>query len=111
MKTTKSFLAILIFTFFLSINVKAQDVYVKGYYTKNGTYVEPYYRTAPNNTNWDNYSTKPNSDPYNNNKGYKARDYSQDAYNYGNDKIIYEGPKGGQYYYNDQNKKVYVPKR
>lgn len=34
----------------------SSDVYVKGYYRKNGTYVAPYYRTKVNKTKLDNYS-------------------------------------------------------
>lgn len=42
----------------------AQDVYVNGYYRSDGTYVQPYYRTRPNRTTLDNYSTKGNVNPY-----------------------------------------------
>lgn len=40
------------------------DVHVKGYYRDNGTYVAPYYRTVPNSTNIDNFSTIGNINPY-----------------------------------------------
>jgi hypothetical protein len=40
------------------------QVRVKGYVTKNGTYVAPYYRSSPNSTKLDNYSTKGNINPY-----------------------------------------------
>tara|TARA_R110002050_G_scaffold24083_3_gene64361 strand:- start:151638 stop:152393 length:756 start_codon:yes stop_codon:yes gene_type:complete len=43
---------------------------VKGYYRKDGTYVQSHYRTNPNNTNRDNYSTKPNTNPWTGKKGY-----------------------------------------
>ena len=33
------------------------DVYVNGYERSNGTHVEPYWRTSPNNTKSDNYSS------------------------------------------------------
>ena len=36
---------------------------VSGYYKSNGTYVQPYYRTNPNSTISDNYSTYPNINP------------------------------------------------
>jgi hypothetical protein len=39
-------------------------VQVDGYNRNNGTSVQPYYRTAPNNTISDNYSTYPNINPY-----------------------------------------------
>lgn len=40
------------------------QVHVDGYTRSNGTYVEPYYRSTPNSTPSDNYSTKGNSNPY-----------------------------------------------
>lgn len=40
------------------------DVHVSGYVKQNGTYVNSYYRTAPNNTIKDNYSTYLNINPY-----------------------------------------------
>ena len=45
------------------------DTHVKGYYKKNGTYVEPHYRSSPNNTTNDNYSTKGNVNPYTGKEG------------------------------------------
>ena len=38
--------------------------FVPGYIRKNGTYVQPHYRTLPNSTKIDNFSTKPNVNPY-----------------------------------------------
>lgn len=35
----------------------AADVYVDGYYRKDGTYVRPHYRSAPNDNKWDNYGS------------------------------------------------------
>ena len=84
---------------------------VSGYSRSNGTYVQPYVRTMPNFTNWDNFSTKGNYNPYTGSTGYRARDYSIDAYNYGSGRTIYTGSRGGQYYYNSIGRKTYVPKR
>ena len=47
------------------------DEYVSGYERRNGTYVETYYRTSPNSTTLDNYSTKPNINPYTGIEGTK----------------------------------------
>lgn len=44
---------------------------VKGYYRKDGTYVAPYVRSAPNGTAADNYSTKGNVNPYTGEAGTK----------------------------------------
>ena len=48
----------------------ARDTYVKGYYRSNGTYVQPHYRTSPDNSLFNNYSTKGNVNPYTGSKGY-----------------------------------------
>lgn len=52
----------------VSIGAAAQ-VPVSGYVKKDGTYVPPTVRSAPNNTQMDNYSTKGNTNPYNGNEG------------------------------------------
>jgi hypothetical protein len=57
------------------------QVRVSGYVTKNGTYVAPYYRSNPNSTKLDNYSTKGNVNPYTGRLG--TRDVSSNPYNYG----------------------------
>lgn len=74
---------ILLFSFFPpnSFGQNSDDVYVNGYYKKNGTYVESHYRTSPNNTKEDNYSTKGNVNPYNGKKGYKTGDEYYSNYN------------------------------
>ena len=44
---------------------------VRGYYKPSGgRYVAPSYRTSPNKTKIDNYSTKGNYNPYTGKKGY-----------------------------------------
>ena len=50
-------------------SAKAQDTYIEGYYRNNGTYVQPHYRSAPNNNPYDNYSAQGNVNPYTNNIG------------------------------------------
>ena len=84
---------------------------VSGYTRSNGTYVQSHVRTMPNNTNWDNFSTRGNSNPFTGSTGYRARDYSSSAYNYGAGHTIHTGSRGGQYYYNSNGHKTYVPKR
>jgi hypothetical protein len=42
----------------------SNEVSVRGYHRSNGTYVSPHYRTKPNNTYRDNYSTYPNINPH-----------------------------------------------
>ena len=38
--------------------------YVRGYFKSSGTYVQPHFRSNPNNTVKDNYSYKGNVNPY-----------------------------------------------
>lgn len=49
----------------------SNDVKVNGYFKSDGTYVESYMRTAPNETVEDNYSTSPNINPYTGKVGTK----------------------------------------
>jgi hypothetical protein len=46
--------------------------YVRGYTKKDGTYVVPHRATNPNKTQRDNWSSKPNTNPYTGNHGTKA---------------------------------------
>ena len=48
------------------------QTYVGGYTKDNGTYVQPHYRSTPNSTTLDNYSTKGNTNPYTGKKGTKS---------------------------------------
>ena len=45
------------------------DVYVNGYYRKDGTYVQGHYRTRPNGNKTDNYSYEGNINPHTNKVG------------------------------------------
>ena len=94
-----------------SIASSFAQTWVEGYTRSNGTYVSGYYKTESNNTNWDNYSTSGNSNPFSSTIGSRARDYSSNAFNYGAGSTIYTGSRGGQYYYNSNGNKTYVPKR
>lgn len=51
-------------------SAEAKTVKVKSYYKPStGAYVMPSYRTSPNKTKLDNYSTKGNYNPYSGKKG------------------------------------------
>ncbi len=52
------------FMFLVSSVAFAKTVRVRGGYTKSGTYKPPHYRTSPNKTKFDNWSTKGNVNPY-----------------------------------------------
>lgn len=47
----------------------ADPVQVQGHVNRDGTYVQPHVRTAPNSTINDNWSTKPNYNPYTGRQG------------------------------------------
>lgn len=47
----------------------AKTISVKAYVKKNGTYVAPSYKTSPNKSKLDNYSTKGNYNPYSGKSG------------------------------------------
>ena len=98
-------------TYSVPSTVNYNTTTVSGYTRSNGTYVHSHVRTMPNNTNWDNFSTKGNSNLFTGSTGYRARDYSSGAYNYGAGHTIHTGSRGGQYYYNSNGNKTYVPKR
>ena len=47
-------------------------VSVRGYTTSKGNYVAPHYRTSPNNTRIDNWSTRGNVNPFTGKSGTKS---------------------------------------
>lgn len=71
------------------------DTYVQGYTKKNGTYVEPHYRSESNGTKLDNYSSKGNSNPYNGNQGRVDPYYTPPpSYQYNPPNYQYNDPYG-----------------
>ncbi|QYG04662.1 hypothetical protein [Massilia sp. NP310] len=68
---TKAILAVMLMA--LGASVMAQT-HVRGYTKKDGTYVAPHYRSSPNSTRNDNYSTRGNVNPYTGKEGTKAPD-------------------------------------
>lgn len=108
----KKLILVSIFGAISSIAFSQNVRYQRGYYKPStNTYVNPHIKKTNNTTNWDNFSTDGNENPYNGQNGAKAKDYSTDALNYGSGQTIYQGERGGQYYYNSKGKKIYVPKR
>lgn len=74
---------------------KGGRVYVRGYYRKDGTYVKPHYRTAPDGNPYNNYSFPGN---YNPNTGKFSSGnpdtYLRNYYNKGSSSSY-----GSEYYY------------
>src|SRR3989344_5157444 len=56
-------LAVLLVTIFLP-NLVSAAVGVKGYYRKDGTYVQPHYRSNPDGNPYNNWSYPGNTNPY-----------------------------------------------
>lgn len=65
-------LVLLAFVGLISANFTFADTYVNGYYRKDGTYVQPHYRSSPNGSAYDNYSTKGNTNPYTGKRGAES---------------------------------------
>jgi len=63
MKKTMTILAVLVIICVTSFTANA-DVYVRGYYRDNGTYVQPHYRSNPDGNPSNNWSTYPNVNPH-----------------------------------------------
>ena len=57
------------------LNGFGSDEQVSGYTRSNGTYVEPYHRTAPDSNPYNNYSTQGNVNPYTGEVGHKNPGY------------------------------------
>lgn len=67
------------------------DTHVNGYYRQNGTYVQPHMRTDANDTKFDNYNTKGNTNPYTGKEGTvdpyqynQPKPYTPPSYQYNN---------------------------
>ncbi len=73
---------LLIMSIFAIITTVIQAKYVKGYYKKNGTYVNGYNRSSSNKTVRDNYSHKGNYNSYTgaNGSNYNRKKRSSEYY-------------------------------
>jgi hypothetical protein len=52
-----------------SLNCVDAQTYVKPYMRKNGTFIEGHYRSRPNSSLYDNFSTRGNVNPYTGQRG------------------------------------------
>lgn len=82
----------IVFSLAFSFVAIAKDVKVKGYYKKNGTYVKPHYRSAPDSSINNNWTTRGNVNPYTGADGTRVRQYEWDSGNtsYSNDSNSYD---------------------
>lgn len=86
MKTKVVLWGFVIFAAFGSSVSQAGDSYTHGYTRSNGTYVQGYHRTTPDNTVNNNYGTRGNVNPYTGAYGTRERNpyQPQGQYNQGN---------------------------
>ena len=86
----------------------SNHVWVNGYTRSDGTYVKGHYRTAPNSTVNDNFSTQGNYNPYTGKAGWVPRDngptYNSNSYSSGS-YSSYSSPKY-EGHYNSKGQKV-----
>lgn len=66
------------------------DNYVRGHIRRDGTYVQPHFKSEPNNTNLDNYSTRGNVNPYTGDRGYEQPQYFPQQLEYPNNQGGYQ---------------------
>lgn len=70
MKKLLLLLVLLVGVLSFSASAEARTIRVKGYYKPStGRYVAPHYKTTPNRTKFDNFSTKGNYNPYSGKRG------------------------------------------
>lgn len=123
----KAFLFI-VFLFAAANSFAQTSTYVSGYTKSNGTYVQGHYRTAPDATITNNWSTVGNVNPYTGIPGTVSYSSSYSTYSspsYSNYSApsystyssptystystpIYTGPRGGTYYINSNGNKTYI---
>lgn len=80
MKKTLFTIALVLMTTVIFAQVNPNYHYVNPYTKSNGTVVQGYYKTNPNSTINDNYSTEPNVNPWTGNYGTVSRSYSYPTY-------------------------------
>jgi hypothetical protein len=68
-RTVTILLALLLLVLTTPLAALAQDVSVKGYFRKDGTYVQPHMRSRPDSSFNNNWSTAPNVNPYTGKQG------------------------------------------
>lgn len=66
----------------LWVPVAGADQWVNGYYKKDGTYVQGYWRSTPNATPYDNFSYRGNVNPYTGARGTRSYDPVYPSYRY-----------------------------
>ncbi len=71
MRKLLAFLAVSLVAFTFMAEAFA-DSYVRGYTRRDGTYVQPHYRSSPDNSYNNNWSVSPNVNPYKGQSGTRS---------------------------------------
>lgn len=84
MNRQKMFLGVLLL---VVSGIVVADTYVRGYYGKDGTYVQPHYRSSADSSYNNNWSVRPNVNPYTGRRGtrqptWNDRPPSNNGYGY-----------------------------
>jgi len=86
MKKLISLVALVAISIMLAVGADAQT-WVNGYTKKSGTYVQGHYRSSPDSSKYNNWSTKGNVNPYTGKAGtknvYPSYGSSSNSYGYG----------------------------
>jgi hypothetical protein len=76
----KTMLKIATLILLLASGTALADQSIRGYTRQDGTYVQPYHRSAPNSSQYDNYSSQGNTNPYTGQRGTERNEYSPPSY-------------------------------
>jgi hypothetical protein len=125
----KNLFFLIVFFFTTALTFAQSQVWVEGYTRSNGTYVQGHYRTAPDYTINNNWTTVGNVNPHTGRAGtiprsssysstyYTAPVYTPGYYStsttytiptYTSTNTLYTGPRGGTYYINSNGNKTYI---
>lgn len=125
----KKLFFLIVFFLTTALTFAQSEVWVNGYTRSNGTYVQGHYRTAPDYTINNNWTTLGNVNPHTGRAGtvsrsssfsstyYSAPAYTQSYYStpttyttptYTSTNTVYTGPRGGTYYINSNGNKTYI---
>lgn len=115
----KKLFFLIAFLFITVLSFAQSQVWVSGYTRSNGTYVSGHYRTAPDYTVNNNWTTEGNVNPHTGKVGTLPRSssYSSTYYepvstysptSYTATNTLYTGSRGGTFYINSNGNKTYV---
>lgn len=72
----KKLIALIGLALLVVVGAVSADQSVNGYYRKDGTYVQPHYRSSPDSSYNNNWSVSPNTNPYTGEQGTRRPTYN-----------------------------------